>query len=455
MSDRTCLTIVLAAGEGTRMRSALPKAMHKVGGLPLVGHALNAAAAGGATSLAVVVGPQMDALRTFVAAAASRAAVFEQTERRGTAHAVLAAKPAFAAPSDDVVVLYADTPLLTAETIGRMRARLAAGADLVVLGFRPGDATGYGRLLMHSERLLAIREERDATPEERKIDLCNAGVLAFRGGILGPTLDQIGNSNAKNEFYLTDAVGILTREKGHVAVVEADADEVAGVNSRRELAHVEGIFQRRMREAAMAAGVTMIAPSTVWLSHDTVLGSDVTLEPNVFFGPGVRVADSVTIRANSHIEGAEIASGAVVGPFARLRPGTAIGPDVHIGNFVEVKNGKIDEGAKINHLTYMGDAHVGARANIGAGTIACNYDGVDKHHTEIGAGAFIGSNSALVAPVTVGEGSYVASGSVITHDVPPNALAVARGKQVDKPEWARNFREMKARGKPRPPGKSR
>jgi bifunctional UDP-N-acetylglucosamine pyrophosphorylase/glucosamine-1-phosphate N-acetyltransferase len=447
MAKRSCLAIVLAAGEGTRMRSVIPKAMHKVGGLSMIGHVLRAAEASGAGSTAVVVGPGMDLLRAFIASHMPSATVHEQVQRRGTADAVLAAKAAFAKPQDDVLVLYVDTPLVAAATLGRMRDKLAGGADLVVLGFRPEDPAGYGRLVMSGDRLTAIREDRDATPAERAIGLCNAGVMAFRGAVLSATLGKIGNGNAKHEFYLTDAVGIVAAGGGSVAVVETEADEVAGVNSRRDLAHVEGVFQRHAREAAMAGGATMIAPSTVWFSHDTVLGQDVTIEPNVFFGPGVRVADGVTIRADCHIEGATIASGAIVGPFARLRPGTAIGPNVHIGNFVEVKNATVDDGAKINHLTYMGDAHVGARANIGAGTIACNYDGVDKHHTEIGKGAFIGSNSALVAPVTVGDGAYVASGSVITHDVPPDALAVARGKQVDKPDWAKNFREMKSRGR--------
>jgi bifunctional UDP-N-acetylglucosamine pyrophosphorylase/glucosamine-1-phosphate N-acetyltransferase len=447
MAKRSCLAIVLAAGEGTRMRSVVPKAMHKVGGLSMIGHVLGAASTTGATSTAVVVGPGMETLRAFIGTAAPGATVYEQVQRRGTADAVSAAKAAFAKPQDDVLVLYVDTPLVTAETLGKMRDKLAAGADLVVLGFRPEDPAGYGRLVMSGDRLTAIREDKDASPAERGIGLCNAGVMALRGPVLTATLGKIGNANAKKEFYLTDAVGIVAASGGSVAVVETGADEVAGVNSRRDLAHVEGIFQRRAREAVMAGGATLIAPSTVWFSHDTVMGQDVTIEPNVYFGPGVKVADGVTIKAHCHIEGTTIASGAIIGPFARLRPGTVIGPNVHVGNFVEIKNATVDDSAKINHLTYMGDAHVGARANIGAGTIACNYDGFDKYRTEIGKGAFIGSNSALVAPVRVGDGAYVASGSVVTHDVPPDALAVARGKQVDKPDWARNFREMKARGR--------
>jgi bifunctional UDP-N-acetylglucosamine pyrophosphorylase/glucosamine-1-phosphate N-acetyltransferase len=429
------------------MKSALPKAMHRVGGLPMIGHVLAAAAAGGAQATAVVVGPHMEELRSYIGECAPQATVHEQVRRRGTADAVLSAKAAFAKPADDILVLYVDTPLVTADTLGRLRAAIAGGADLVVLGFRPEDPTGYGRLVVDGGRVVAVREDRDANPQERAIGLCNAGVMAFSGNRLATTLAKIGNSNAKREFYLTDAVAVIASEGGAVSVVETGADEVSGVNSRRDLAHVEGVFQRRRREAAMADGVTLIAPGTVWFSHDTVVGQDVTIEPNVFFGPGVRIAERVTVRAHCHIEGTVIETGAIVGPFARLRPGTVIGPDVRIGNFVEVKNTRVDEGAKLNHLTYMGDAHVGARANIGAGTIACNYDGVDKYHTEIGADAFIGSNSALVAPVRVGDGAYVASGSVITHDVPPDALAVARGKQVDKPDWARNFREMKERGR--------
>ncbi len=267
--------------------------------------------------------------------------------------------------------------------------------------------------------------------------------MGFRGSVLLPILRKIGNDNAKGEFYLTDAVALAVAARRKVEAVEIEADDVAGVNSRGQLAHAEGVFQRRRRDAAMANGATLIAPSTVWFSHDTVVGSDVTIEPNVFFGPGVTIADTVTIKANSHIEGARIASGAMIGPFARLRPGADIRADAHIGNFVEVKNALVSEGAKANHLTYIGDAHVGARSNIGAGTITCNYDGFDKHHTEIGEGVFVGSNSALVAPVRIGAGAHVAAGSVIVRDVPPDALAVARGQQVEKPGWAKKYREHK------------
>jgi bifunctional UDP-N-acetylglucosamine pyrophosphorylase/glucosamine-1-phosphate N-acetyltransferase len=389
MAKRTCLAIILAAGEGTRMKSAVPKVLHKVGGLPMVGHVLQAVEDGGATSTAVVVAPQADAARAFITRAAPEAAFHIQPEQLGTAHAVLSAKKSINQNPDEIVVLYGDTPLVTAKTIQKLRKPLAAGADLVVGGFRPEDPTGYGRLIMDGGRLVAIREEKDADAREKKLALCNGGIMAFRGSVLLPILRKIGNDNAKGEFYLTDAVALAVAARRKVEAVEVDVDDVTGVNSRHQLAHAEGVFQRRRREAAMAGGATLIAPSTVWFSHDTKLGMDVTIEPNVFFGPGVTVANNVTIKANSHIEGARIASGATIGPFARLRPGADIRTDAHIGNFVEVKNALISEGAKVNHLTYIGDAHVGARSNIGAGTITCNYDGFDKHHTEIGEGVLL------------------------------------------------------------------
>jgi len=442
MAKRSCLTIVLAAGEGVRMRSSLPKVMHRIAGLPMLGHVIAAAKTAGGTRLAVVVGPGAAGTESFLAKAAPEAAVFVQAERLGTAHAVLSAKKAFAPRPDDVVVLYGDTPLVTPETIRRLRRPLSRGASVTVLGFRPASPTGYGRLIMDGKQLVAIHEERDASPEERRIGLCNAGLIAFSGDAIR-LLGRIGRENTKGEYYLTDLVELANAAGRKVAVIEADADEVIGVNRRAELAEAERIFQARARLAAMDGGATLVAPETVFFSHDTRIGRDVTIEPNVFFGPGVTVADGVAIRAFSHIDGATIAAGAIIGPFARLRPGAAIGPDAHIGNFVEVKNAAIDEGAKANHLAYIGDAHVGARTNIGAGAITCNYDGFAKHRTEIGAGAFIGSNSALVAPVTIGDGAYVATGSVINRDVEPGALAVARARQVDKPGWAKAFREKR------------
>jgi bifunctional UDP-N-acetylglucosamine pyrophosphorylase/glucosamine-1-phosphate N-acetyltransferase len=449
MPKRSCLAIILAAGEGTRMKSTLPKVMHPIGGMPMLGHVLKAAAESGATDIAVVAGPGADAVAAYVGKAAPGVAVFTQTERRGTAHAVLAARKAIGKGADDVIVLFGDTPLVTAKTIGRIRKALAGGADVAVVGFETAEPKGYGRLIVEKGSLTAIIEEKDASPEERRITFCNAGIMGLAGAGALRLLGRIGSDNAQKQFYLTDAVALANRARRKVVAIEADADEVSGINTRGQLAHVEGIFQRHAREAAMAAGATLIAPSTVWFSHDTKFGRDVTVEPNVFFGPGVTVADGATIRGFSHIEGASIASGAVVGPFARLRPGTSVGEKARVGNFVEVKNGAIDRGAKVNHLTYIGDAHVGAGANVGAGTITCNYDGFGKYHTEIGAGAFIGSNSALVAPVTIGEGAYVGSGSVITQDVPKDALAIGRGRQVNKEGLAAMLRASRGARKKR------
>jgi bifunctional UDP-N-acetylglucosamine pyrophosphorylase/glucosamine-1-phosphate N-acetyltransferase len=433
MAKRSFLAIILAAGEGTRMKSATPKVMHKVGGDPMLGHVIRAARAAGAGRMAVVVGPNASAVEAYVATAAPEASVHVQAERQGTAHAVLAAKKAFAPEPDDVIVLYGDSPLMTAATLKTLR-RMLTKADLVVLGFTPADPAGYGRLLMDGKQLTAIREVRDATPEERAVGLCNAGVMAFRGSLLA-MLRKIGNQNAKGEYYLTDLVELANRAKKTVKVLEADADEVAGVNDRAELAAVEALFQRGARRKAMMEGATLTAPETVFFSYDTRIGRDVTVEPNVFFGTGVTIADGVTVKGFSHVEGATIATGAIVGPFSRLRPGAAIGEGAHIGNFVEIKNAAIDAGAKANHLAYIGDAHVGAGANIGAGAVTCNYDGVFKHHTEIGAGAFIGTNSALIAPVKIGDGAYVGTGSVISQDVPPGDLAIGRARQVNKPGY--------------------
>ncbi|HVV92241.1 MAG TPA: bifunctional UDP-N-acetylglucosamine diphosphorylase/glucosamine-1-phosphate N-acetyltransferase GlmU [Hyphomicrobiales bacterium] len=449
MPARSCLTIVLAAGEGTRMRSARPKALHAAAGRSLLAHALATASAAGAGRLAVVVGPGRDG--EAVAAEARRAApdpaIFVQAERRGTAHAVLAAREAIAVGADDILVLFADTPLVRPETLGRLRAALAEGAAVAVLGFRAADPTGYGRLLVEDGGLVAIREEKDASPAERAVVLCNAGVMALAGREALALLDQIGDDNAKREFYLTDVVGLANERGLRATALEADEAEVQGVNDRPQLAAVEAALQARLRAAALAGGTTLVAPETVFLSMDTALGRDVVVEPNVVFGPGVAVGEGAHIRAFSHLEGASVAAGAIVGPFARLRPGAAIGPGAHVGNFVEIKAATVGEGAKINHLTYVGDAVVGARANLGAGTITCNYDGFDKFVTEIGAGAFIGSNSALVAPVKIGDGAYVGSGSVVTDDVPADALALGRGRQAVKEGWAARFRAARAKAK--------
>ena len=453
MATRTCLVIILAAGEGTRMNSAVPKVLHPIGGRPMLGHVLDATLKSGASAIAVVVWPGAEAIGAFVRKAAPAATVHEQGERLGTAHAVLAAEKAIAKGYDDVLVLYADTPLITAQSLGRIRAELAAGTDVAVVGSRPIDPRGYGRLIEVDGQLTAIIEERDANVKQRKVRYVNAGIMGFRGAELLALLKQIGNDNAKHEYYLTDAVAHANQAGKRVTALEIAPDEVAGVNDRQQLSHAEGLFQKVMRETAMTEGATMIAPSTVWFSYDTKLGRDVTIEPNVFFGPGVTVGDGVTIRANSHIEGATIANGAIIGPFARLRPGADIGADAHVGNFVEVKNATIGKGAKANHLSYLGDADIGAGSNIGAGTITCNYDGFDKFRTTIGEGVFVGSNTALVAPVKVGDGANIAAGSVITHDVPADALAVARARQEDKPGWAKAYRDRRAAEKKAKRGK--
>ena len=440
MTARTCLAIVLAAGEGTRMRSALPKVLHEVGSRPMVVHAVATAATAGADALAVVVGPGHEAVAKVATAAGARE-VFVQTERLGTAHAVLRARDAIARGADDLVILYGDTPLVTPVTIGRVRAELAKGADVVVLGFRARDPKGYGRLLTEGGALVAIREEKDATEAERAVNFCNSGIMGFRGANALALLEAIGNTNAKGEYYLTDAVEIA-RARGLSAVaVEGDEDEFMGANDRAQLAVCEALFQTRRRAEVLASGVTLIAPETVFFAADTVIEPDVTIEPNVVFGPGVTVESGARLRAFSHFEGARIGPRATVGPYARLRPGADLAEEVHVGNFVEIKNGRIEAGAKVNHLTYIGDARVGAKANIGAGTITCNYDGFGKYLTDIGAGAFVGSNSSLVAPIKIGDGAYVGSGSVVTKDVPADALTVARGRQMTKDGWAATFRD--------------
>ena len=444
------LTIVLAAGKGTRMKSSVPKVMHKVAGRSMLGHVLALASASdrAAASPAVVIGPDMDAVRAETLKIAPQASVYIQHRQQGTADAVLAAREAIASHTGDVIVLYADTPLIQPETVARLLAALDQGAGVAVLGFEARDPSGYGRLLTAADgTLTAIREDKDAVEAERRVRLCNSGVIAFRLPDLMATLTAIGNANAKGEYYLTDAIEIACTKGARAAVVVCAEDEVLGVNARDQLSVAEGLWQARARAAVMANGATLIAPETVWLSYDTVIGRDVVIEPNVFFGPGVVVEDGAQIRANCHIEGARIGRNARIGPFARLRPGADLGADTHIGNFVEVKNVTLGAGAKANHLAYLGDGAVGAGANIGAGTIFCNYDGFFKHKTEIGAGAFIGSNSSLVAPVKIGDGAYIGSGSVITKDVAAGSLALERSKQDERPQWAEKFRTMMARKK--------
>ena len=435
--------LILAAGEGTRMRSALPKVLHRVGGRTLIGHVVEAAKASGASRLSAVVGPEREDVAAEVRKRAQDASVHVQTERLGTAHAVLSAKAALG-DGNDLIVAFGDTPLVRPETFARLSDALK-DADIAVLGFRPNNPQGYGRLIEENGNLVAIREEKDASEAEKKITLCNAGIMAFAGRHALSLIEAIGNKNAKREYYLTDAVALARARNLNVTVCEAPEEEVMGINDRSQLAEAEAELQKRMRKAALDSGVTLVAPETVFFSADTKLGKDVTVEPNVVFGPGVIVKDGATIRAFSHLEGAEVGEGAVVGPYARLRPGTKLGAKTKIGNFVEVKAATFGDGAKANHLSYVGDASVGANANIGAGTITCNYDGYDKHKTEIGEGAFIGSNSALVAPVKVGKGAYVGTGSVVTEDVPEDALAVARGRQAVKEGWAAEVR--KKRGK--------
>src|SRR5215470_7549492 len=447
MSERSCLAIVLAAGEGTRMRSARAKVLHEVGGRSLLAHVLDAVRAAGGSATAVVVGPDAEPVAIEARHVAPGAEIFVQSERRGTAHAVLAAKAAIARGFDDILVIYGDTPLIRPQTLLRMRAALSEGAALAVLGFRPQDPAGYGRLVLESGELVAIREEVDASAAERAIDLCNGGLMAFAGANALAILQQIGSRNRKSEFYLTDAVAIVRAMKQKAVVIETEEDDVRGINTKTQLAETEAVLQQRLRKAAMEAGVTLIAPETVFLSADTKFGRDVVVEPFVVFGPGVTVDDNAVVHSFCHFIHSHIGKGASVGPFARLRPGAELGENVHIGNFVEIKASVVEAGAKANHLAYIGDTRLGAGSNFGAGAIVCNYDGEAKHRTDIGKGAFIGSNSSLVAPVRVGDGAYVATGSVITHDVPPDGLAIARERQVVKENRASRLRALKGAGK--------
>jgi bifunctional UDP-N-acetylglucosamine pyrophosphorylase / glucosamine-1-phosphate N-acetyltransferase len=451
--ERTCLAVVLAAGEGARMRSARPKVLHAIAGRSLLAHVLHAVREAGGSMTAVVVGLGGEAVAAEAKRILPEAEIFVQAERRGTAHAVLAAKAAIARAPDDVLVIFGDTPLIRPQTLTRIREAVAQGTAVVVLGFRPQDPAGYGRLVVEGGELLAIREEVDASPAERAIKLCNGGLMAFAGPTALAILERIGNDNRKGEYYLTDAVAIARAMGCKAKVIETEEDEVRGINTNAQLAETAAVLQERLRKAAMEQGVTLVAPETVFLSSDTKFGREVVVEPFVVFGPGVTVEDNAVIRSFSHLERAHVGKGAQVGPYARLRPGARLQENVHVGNFVEIKEALIETGAKANHLSYIGDATVGAGANVGAGTVTCNYDGVAKHRTEIGKDAFIGSNSALVAPVKIGDGAYVGSGSVITHDVPAAALALGRGRQVVKEGWARRLRERMSLGKKAMPGK--
>lgn len=436
--------VILAAGKGTRMKSALPKVMHAVGGRPMVDWSLALARETGCSRIVVVVHPSQDVLIAHLKAAHPDAAIAFQDPPMGTGHAVRCAEEALKGFEGELAVLYGDSPLVPAAVIDALFGEVAAGASLGVLGFEAAEPGLYGRLITNEAGdLEAIVEAREATPDQLKVRICNSGVMAGRAKDMFRLLQKITNSNAKGEYYLTDLVGLARAEGGRCALVTATEDDLIGCDSKSDLAEAEGIFQARRRQALMEAGVTLVAPETVFLCHDTEIAADVIVEPHVVFGPGVKVAAGARLRAFSHLEGALVGEGCEIGPYARLRPGTVLAAAVKIGNFVETKNTVMGEGAKANHLAYLGDGRIGADANIGAGTIFCNYDGFEKHQTTIGEGAFVGSNSAIVAPVSIGDGAYVGSGSVITKDVPDDALAVARGHQMTREGWAKTFRTRK------------
>lgn len=411
------------------MKSALPKVLHKIAGKAMIAHVVAATGEAGSNATAVVTGNGVDAVRQVVEADSPDAEFFPQSERLGTAHAVLAARQALSRGYDDVLILFGDTPLVSPQTLIAARQRLAHGVAVAVMGFRTNNPTGYGRLLEEDGKLVAIREDKDCTDEERQIAFCNGGLMALSGKLALDLLDAVGNDNAKGEFYLTDVAELAHARGLQVEAMEVAYEELLGINNRAELAAAEAVWQGRRRHEAMLAGVTMQEPGTVFFSHDTEIGADCTIEPNVWFGPGVRISSEVTIRAFSHLEGTTVAKGAQIGPYARLRPGADLSKGSKVGNFCEVKNATIGEGAKVNHLTYIGDASIGAEANIGAGTITCNYDGFNKYRTEIGDNAFVGSNSTLVAPMNIGDRAFVAAGSVITRDVPSEALAFGRSRE--------------------------
>ncbi len=445
MSGIAVSTIILAAGFGTRMKSSRAKVLHEIGGRAMLGHVLDAAAALTPHSTSIVIGDHAPETGDYAASITHGINIFVQAPPRGTGDAVKQALPAIDGFEGAVLVLFADTPLITPDTLKALVAKIEQGATVAVLGFEPLGAGQYGRLKTDATgNLEAIVEAADATDEEREISLCNSGVMALNATFLKERIGDVGNENAKGEYYLTDLVAIARRAGQRCAISAADADEVMGVNSRGELAAAERLFQQRMRSEAMVNGATLLDPDTVYFSYDTKLGQDVTVGQHVVFGVGVEIADNVTIKPYTHLEGATISSHASVGPFARLRPGADIRAGAHVGNFVEVKKAQIGENAKVSHLSYIGDAEIGAAANIGAGTITCNYDGYSKHKTIIGERAFIGSNSALVAPVSIGDEAYVGSGSVITKDVQPGDLAVARGRQAAIKGWASRFRAAHA-----------
>jgi bifunctional UDP-N-acetylglucosamine pyrophosphorylase / glucosamine-1-phosphate N-acetyltransferase len=447
MSDqRHFAVVILAAGQGTRMRSDTHKVLHPIAGRPLLLHLLDTVDALGAEKIVVVLGKGREQVEAAIDGRGAKIAV--QGEQRGTGHAVQQAADALAGYEGPVVILYGDTPFVRAETLNRMLERLQAtdAPGVVVLASSPADPLNYGRIVVgEGDRIAKMVEYKDATEEERSVRLCNSGMMAVGASDLFRWLGKVGNDNAAGEYYLPDVVAVAAAEGRAAVVIEGDPYEAAGVNSRAELAHLELEWQRRRREQALVEGATLIDPESVWFAFDTRLGRDVTVEPHVVFGPGVEVADGTVIHVFSHIEGATIGPKASIGPFARIRPGTRLGAGTKVGNFVELKKAEIGEGAKVNHLSYVGDASVGANANIGAGTITCNYDGFRKYGTVIGAGAFIGSNTALVAPVSVGDGAIVGAGSVITRDVEADSLALERSEQKGIAGWARRFRERMTR----------
>ena len=447
MTDqRRFAVVILAAGQGTRMRSDTHKVLHPIASRPLLLHLLDRVDALGADKRVVVVGKGRDQVEKAIAGRDVGIAL--QAEQKGTGHAVQQAADALAGYEGPVLILYGDTPFVEADTLRRMLDRLNGddGPGVVVLASCPPDPLKYGRIILgEGDRIEKMVEYKDATEEERAVPLCNSGMMAVRARDLFRWLGEVGNDNAAGEYYLPDVVNIAAAEGREAVVIEGDPYETAGVNSRAELAHLELEWQRRRREQVLDEGATLIDPESVWFAYDTKLGRDVMVEPHVVFGPGVQVADGATIHAFSHIEGAIIGLKASIGPFARIRPGTRLGERTKVGNFVELKNAEVGEGAKVNHLSYVGDASIGAAANIGAGSITCNYDGFGKYRTEIGAGAFIGSNTALVAPVRVGDGAVVGAGSVITEDVEPDSLAVERTEQKGIAGWAKRFRERMTR----------
>jgi bifunctional UDP-N-acetylglucosamine pyrophosphorylase / glucosamine-1-phosphate N-acetyltransferase len=430
--------IVLAAGLGSRMNSDLPKVLHPLAGVPMLHHALSAGRTLEPSQIVVVTGHGADLVTKAALAFDDAVLTTLQDPQLGTAHAVAQAAPLLADASGEAIVLYGDTPFVRPETL---QAMLAARArhEVVILGFTPADPARYGRLITSGDQLLKITEYKDATEAERAIPLCNSGVVAAGAQTLFRLVAKVGNQNASGEYYLTDIVELARAEGMSVGFVTCDEAETLGINTRHQLAGAEAAFQSRARAEALENGVTLTAPETVFFALDTHIGRDATIGPNVIFGPGVTIESGAEVRGFCHLEGCHISRGATVGPFARLRPGAELAEDVHVGNFVEIKNSVLDEGVKVGHLTYLGDAHVGEFTNIGAGTVTCNYDGVLKHRTTIGKGAFIGSSTMLVAPVTVGDGALTASGSVITEDVPPEALAIARARQVVKPGFATKF----------------